>query len=461
MCTARFSQHPLTDRNDQTAFFRKGDELQRSELAQRGMPPSDQRLIAVGCARCERDDRLVVQHELIAVDRVTELRNAPEPNESGLVERRVEERETEPRMGLRPVHGRVGFLQEHLRVVSERDPDAGVDLDLAPFDLERLGQRRVQTLGDARCFRGVMDALQDHPELVAAKAGSRIAGPDHGLELLRERLQRQIARVVTEPVVDALEVVQVDEQESGLAAGPLAGRDRVVEPLGEMDAVRETGQRVVERLPAQLLLSLSLGRNVEQVALQVQRLAFLVDDDHSLVSNPDPTTVVGAEAVLDAQRLMRPVRLRVRGEDPIAVFGMKELDEEQLVGMPVRDRVAEHVLDLAAREDVRADRVERVGIDHQRKLLHECAIAAVDLAALCGLTARRGNRSFALQNDAGDPGRDVDQLQVSCGRTARSAVIERERPDHLVRPVDDRRRPARSESMLLGEVAERLPEWIE
>ena len=75
-----------------------------------------------------------------------------------------------------------------------------------------------------------------------------------------------------EPVVDALEVVEVDEQQSRLPAGPLAGRDRMVEPLGEMDAVREAGQRIVERLAAELFLRFALRRDVEQIALEMERL---------------------------------------------------------------------------------------------------------------------------------------------------------------------------------------------
>ena len=254
-----------------------------------------------------------------------------------------------------------------------------------------------------------------------------------------------------EPVVDALEVVEVDEQEGRLPAGPLAGRDGMVEPLGEMDTVRKTGQRVVERLATELFLRFALGRDVEQIALQMERLSVLVRDDHALVSNPDPAAVTGAQAVLDAQRLVRPVRPGVSGEDAVAVFGMQKLDEEQLVGMPVRDRVAEDVLDLTAGEDVRADSVEGVGIDDKRKLFHERAIPPVDLAALGSFTRRRSESSFALEHDARDPCRHVDQLEVALGRTSDGAVVERERPDHLLQ----RRRRSASTSRHAAHARER------
>ena len=76
-----------------------------------GVLPPDQRLVAVGHTRCERDDRLIVEHELVAVDRVAELGDPSKANERGLVERRVEERKPEAGMRLRPVHRGVCFLQ--------------------------------------------------------------------------------------------------------------------------------------------------------------------------------------------------------------------------------------------------------------------------------------------------------------------------------------------------------------
>jgi len=78
---------------------------------------------------------------------------------------------------------------------------------------------------------------------------------------------------VPEPVVDALEVVEVDEQECRLPAGPLACCDSVVESLGELSAVRKAGQRVVERLAAQLLLCLSFGET-RRVLLILVNLPF-------------------------------------------------------------------------------------------------------------------------------------------------------------------------------------------
>ena len=71
----------------------------------------------------------------------------------------------------------------------------------------------------------------------------------------------------------------------------LADRDDVLELLVEERAVGEPGERVVERQLAQLRLRLALRCDVEQVALQVERPPVVVEDDHTLVADPDDVAV--------------------------------------------------------------------------------------------------------------------------------------------------------------------------
>ena len=69
-----------------------------------------------------------------------------------------------------------------------------------------------------------------------------------------ERDQQRVAGGMAEEVVDALEVVEVDEQHRGGAAGPLGQRERVLDAVAAERAVGEPGQRVVERLVADAVL---------------------------------------------------------------------------------------------------------------------------------------------------------------------------------------------------------------
>ncbi len=62
---------------------------------------------------------------------------------------------------------------------------------------------------------------------------------------------------MAERVVDALEVVEVEEEDGHLRARQLAAKDeRVLDAVREERTVREPRQCVVERLVAELLLGL-------------------------------------------------------------------------------------------------------------------------------------------------------------------------------------------------------------
>ena len=69
-----------------------------------------------------------------------------------------------------------------------------------------------------------------------------------------DRHEQAVAGGVAEAVVDGLEVVEVDEQHRQRPAEAAACAQRVLDAVEEQGAVGEAGQRVVERLVAQLVL---------------------------------------------------------------------------------------------------------------------------------------------------------------------------------------------------------------
>ena len=93
---------------------------------------------------------------------------------------------------------------------------------------------------------------------------------------------------------------------------------------------------------------------------------MLVDDDHPLVAKPDDAFVTGDEAVLDAERFVRLVRVGVSGKHAIPVVRVQQALEQIGLGRPFLDAVAEQRLDLPARKDVRTDLVECVDVDDER-----------------------------------------------------------------------------------------------
>ena len=97
-------------------------------------------------------------------------------------------------------------------------PTLAVTKHLAAVDLERARQRADDPLGGLD-GRGVLvtSSTQDR-ELVAAQAGDRVARRSAHPAGARRRPQQRVAGEVTEPVVDRLEVVEVEEQHGSVAA---------------------------------------------------------------------------------------------------------------------------------------------------------------------------------------------------------------------------------------------------
>ena len=108
------------------------------------------------------------------------------------------------------------------------------------------------------------DALEEDHELVATEARERVARPHGAAQAVPDDAQQLVAHLVAQVVVDHLEAVDVAEEHRDLAAGPVRLEQRVVEMVEEEPAVGQTGQRVLERVPGQLLLERLALRGVAE-----------------------------------------------------------------------------------------------------------------------------------------------------------------------------------------------------
>ena len=123
------------------------------------------------------------------------------------------------------------------------DADAHADRQVVPGEwrVANCVHQAVRDLG--RC-RGV-GLLEEHAELVTAKAGERVLCSEACGHPRRGDLQQLVANVVTAGIIDELEAVQVEvEHRERLAATPCAVF-RVTDTLHEQRAVRQARQRIV------------------------------------------------------------------------------------------------------------------------------------------------------------------------------------------------------------------------
>ena len=130
-------------------------------------------------------------------------------------------------LGLGGVHREVGVLDQLVEFGAvlrrQRDADAGVGREMMAEALIGLPDRLVDAGHEFLDVGAAADRGLDHREFVAAEAGDQVARLDAVLEAGRDRLQKLVADMMSERVVDALEFVDVDiEQRELLAADGLA-----------------------------------------------------------------------------------------------------------------------------------------------------------------------------------------------------------------------------------------------
>ena len=235
-----------------------------------GVVPAHQRLRADDAPVGQRHQWLVVDLHLAAVDHVVQRRAEVEPADRAHADPvDAEHGELAPSAErLRPVHGDVRVVEQvvaRLAVFAERDADAHRGDHLVPgAQRDRVVQRLEDGGGDLAGVVGRGDALEQDDELVAAEARQGVTGPDGTSQPVRDDPQQLVAHLVAQVVVDDLEAVDVTEEHGDPAAGPVRLEQCVVQMVEEEPPVRQAGQRVLERVPGQLLLEgLALGRVAE------------------------------------------------------------------------------------------------------------------------------------------------------------------------------------------------------
>ena len=261
---------PLADRLDQAGLLRQRDEVERRHHAAVRVLPADQRLDADdrdalpalmqrGMRAGEVDHRLVVEDELVAVDRLAQPRDLLEP----LLDRLRPGGEHARRRGaglLRLVVRGVGVLEQQVRLggVEREDADAGAGAheELRALDRERPRERGVHALRDGlrrggepagalgRLRVADVEVGQQDEELVRAVARDDVARPRHSDEALRDAAEELVGGVVAEAAVDEPEALEVDVDQRDRASAPARARERRLELVLERRARGEAGERV-------------------------------------------------------------------------------------------------------------------------------------------------------------------------------------------------------------------------
>ncbi len=164
------------------------------------------------------DDRLIVQLELVPLDRLAQIHLDLAPVVDLLVHRAVVEPVGAAGARLDGVEREVGRHQQIVGVVAvvrpDRDADADAGADPITVDLVGLADRLDEALGQ-RLERGA----RRRPTARRPRIRRRRAGPGRRLSCsdcfsrFADLLQQQVADPMAERVVDDLEAVEIEEQD--------------------------------------------------------------------------------------------------------------------------------------------------------------------------------------------------------------------------------------------------------
>jgi len=98
------------------------------------------------------------------------------------------------------------------------------------------------------------EILQHHDELVGTEAAGGVRAAGMRLQPVGDLSQQGVAGPVAQRVIDGLEVVQVDDEQGTMVAGPAVGGQGVLQTVDQQAAVRQTRDRVKPGQSMQLVL---------------------------------------------------------------------------------------------------------------------------------------------------------------------------------------------------------------
>ena len=241
----RAREHPVGQSVDELGRFHQRQEPLGREEPVHGVLPADECLDGIETAVRESRFGLVMQDQLVGVDRMAKLAQEREVGGVVVVLVGVVANRTEVLL-LGDVQSHIGSPQELADVVGvvrrEHVADARLDGHGEPAEVEVLADH-VADASEERVDLGRV--VDEDPELVTAQSGDRVAVVQLVDQTARELGENHVTVVVTERVVDLLESIDVDDRDRKRGAPTRHAVQRICDSPMEQPPVRELRQRVV------------------------------------------------------------------------------------------------------------------------------------------------------------------------------------------------------------------------
>ena len=244
----RLAEHVRRQRLHELGLLGEGEEFAGKHQSETRVRPSDECLDADDLTTSQLDLGLVVEHELVVLDRVLEFAEHEQPR---LPRPRRFAQLDRPARDLRFVHRLVRMLQQTVDVVAvvgvDRESGADPDLERDTRNRQRALELALDLVDRRTRGRHVLDVTEQHRELVTAEPSRDVDAATGATETCRDLLQHPVADEMTQLVVDRLETVEIQDGDREGVALAVRTVVRVANLVEELASVGEVGQRVVRR----------------------------------------------------------------------------------------------------------------------------------------------------------------------------------------------------------------------
>lgn len=235
-------------------------------------------------------------------------------------------------LALHPVHGFVGGMKEQIvggPLGGESHADAEGQAAVRVFPAERVAHAPRHAVRHGLGFPFGGNVLQKGDELVAAGAGQEIPAAKLFFKYFREADQRGVAFQVAVPVVDAFEIIQVEEQQ-GRGVPALVDVKIGLDVLPGVVVIVQAGERVLAGALHQFVVAEFPVGDVQKNA-DVNPFTVLVRGQATFFQSPDQIAVGFSDPVF----LLVIVALRVRAgrRDAPAVIGVDDAGQLAAAGL--------------------------------------------------------------------------------------------------------------------------------
>src|SRR5271163_2201845 len=194
------SEHPLAQRQDEAILFGQRDELGGRDRADFRVIPAQEGLVSANLAGGDRHLHLVVDLELLILERLPQFVSQHAPRPHRLVHRRLAKADRLVQFRFGAVHGQISVAYQYFRngriVGIDGDADAGAGRNLVIIQADRLEERGFEPR-EKVVEIGMASRTLNGGELIPAQPRDELALEQQAGHASRQNLQHFVARAVS------------------------------------------------------------------------------------------------------------------------------------------------------------------------------------------------------------------------------------------------------------------------